>query len=109
MAAAAFAGAISLKNIQGTSMPYSVPMMLILLRLPVGALSALLGVMLINGRFIPGLSNLDTGAQIVGWAIFFGILQESVTRLVDQRGQEVMGGVHGCERPLEAGRRRRRG
>jgi hypothetical protein len=97
-AAAAFAAAISLKGIQGTSTPYSVPLMLVLLRLPVGALAALMGLVLIHGGFIPGLSNLDSAPQIIAWAVLFGILQESVTRLVDRQGKDVLNNVRGAER-----------
>ncbi|MBL1108329.1 hypothetical protein JK361_27700 [Streptomyces sp. 5-8] len=96
--AAAFAAAISLRNIQGTSTPYSVPLGLVVLRLPVGALAALMGLVLIHGGFIPGLSNLDSGPQIIAWAIIFGILQETVTRLVDRQGSAVLENVRGPER-----------
>ncbi|WP_405618094.1 hypothetical protein [Streptomyces sp. NBC_00076] len=100
-AAAAFAAAVSLKGIQGTSTPYSVPLMLVLLRIPVGALAALMGLVLIHGGFIPGLSNLDSAPQIVAWAILFGILQESVTRLVDRQGKDVLNNVRGAEREFQ--------
>ncbi|WP_328976520.1 hypothetical protein [Streptomyces canus] len=101
-AAAAFAAAVSLKGIQGTSTPYSVPLMLVLLRIPVGALAALMGLVLIHGGFVPGLSNLDSGPQIIAWAILFGILQESVTRLVDRQGKDVLDNVRGAEREFQA-------
>ncbi|MGP3979859.1 hypothetical protein [Streptomyces sp. KR80] len=101
LGAAALAGAVSIRSIQGTSTPYSVPMMLMLLRLPVGALSALLGILLIHGEFIPGLSNLNSGPQIIAWAIAFGILQESVTRMVDRQGKAVLSNVRGSERGFE--------
>ncbi|MFH8571399.1 hypothetical protein [Streptomyces sp. NPDC017993] len=101
LGAAALAGAVSIRFIQGTAMPYSVPMMLVLLRLPIGALAALLGILLIHGEFIPGLTNLDNGPQIIAWAIAFGILQESVTRMVDRQGKAVLNNVRGSERGFE--------
>ncbi|MFI5800579.1 hypothetical protein [Streptomyces sp. NPDC051677] len=106
-AAAAFAAAVSLKGIQGTSTPYSVPMMLVLLRIPVGALAALMGLVLIHGGFIPGLSSLDNGPQIIAWAILFGILQESVTRMVDRQGKDVLNNVRGAEREFQKGPRKK--
>ncbi|MGW6908419.1 hypothetical protein [Streptomyces sp. NPDC054940] len=99
--AAAFAAAVSLKGIQGTATPYSVPLMLVLLRIPVGALAALMGLVLIHGGFIPGLSNLDSAPQIIAWAVIFGILQESVTRLVDRQGKDVLNNVRGAERGFQ--------
>jgi hypothetical protein len=105
-AAAAFAAAVSLKGIQGTSTPYSVPLMLVLLRIPVGALAALMGLVLIHGGFIPGLSNLDSAPQIIAWAILFGILQESVTRLVDRQGKDILDNVRGAEREFQSSNRK---
>ncbi|GAA0680992.1 hypothetical protein GCM10010193_38380 [Kitasatospora atroaurantiaca] len=102
MCAAALAGAISLRNIQGTSTPYMVPMALMLLRLPAGALSAFIGILLIRGGFIPGLTNLDSGTQILAWAAFFGIAQESITRLIDQQGNRVLENVRSSMRGFDA-------
>ncbi|MER7309053.1 hypothetical protein E5082_29410 [Streptomyces griseoluteus] len=101
--AAAMAGSLALRKIQGTNMPYSIPAMLILLRLPIGALSALFGIMLINGQVVPGLSNLDSAAQIAAWAIIFGIAQETVTRMIDAQGNKVLGNMRGPERDFEGG------
>jgi len=102
MCAAALAGAVSLRNIQGTSTPYMVPMALMLLRLPAGAVSAFIGILLIRGRFIPGLTDLDSSTQILAWAAFFGIAQESITRLIDQQGNKVLENVRGSMRGFEA-------
>ncbi|GAA4876212.1 hypothetical protein [Kitasatospora terrestris] len=95
MCAAAVAGAISLRHIQGTATPYMVPMVLMLLRLPIGALSALLGIILVRGQFVPGLTYLDTSGQIAAWAIFFGVAQESITRMIDQQGNRVLDNARG--------------
>ncbi|MGW5200341.1 hypothetical protein [Streptomyces spiralis] len=101
--AAALAGSLAIRKIQGTTTPYSIPAMLVLLRLPVGALSALFGIMLINGRVIPGLSNLDSTSQIAAWAVIFGVAQESLTRMIDAQGNKVLGNVRGPERGIEGG------
>ncbi|MFE5753788.1 hypothetical protein ACFQ7I_08785 [Streptomyces massasporeus] len=97
---AALAGAVSLRHIQGTATPYMVPICLLLLRLPVGALAAVFGLLVIQGGFVPGLSDLDSGAQILAWALVFGIAQETVTRLVDQQGKRVLGNVRGPSRGI---------
>jgi hypothetical protein len=36
------------------------------------ALVAFLGLLLMRGQFVPGLSALDTSAQILAWALVFG-------------------------------------
>jgi hypothetical protein len=90
---AALAGAFALRSIQGTSTPYSLPVALAVLKLPSGALTAVLGLLLMRGGFIPGLSALDSSAQIIAWAIVFGSAQQLVTRFVDQQANTVLENV----------------
>ncbi len=42
---------------------------------------------------MPGLSALDTSAQILGWAAVFGYAQQLFTRFVDQRANAVLDDV----------------
>ncbi|MGW3422612.1 hypothetical protein [Streptomyces phaeochromogenes] len=95
MGAAAVASAVTLRRIKGTATPYNVPVALALLKLPTGALTAALGLILMRGAFVPGLSALDSSAQIVGWAIIFGYAQQIFTRLVDRQGQAILDAVGG--------------
>jgi hypothetical protein len=88
--AAAVASAISLRNIRGTATPYSLPVALACLKLPTGALTAVLGLLLMRGNFVPGLSALDTPAQILSWAVIFGYAQQLFTRFADQRAHAVL-------------------
>lgn len=90
LVAAAVAGATALRRLHGTSTPYGVPLALAVLKLPTGALTATFGLLLMRADFVPGLSALDTPAQIIGWAIIFGYAQELFTRFVDQRAQTVL-------------------
>ena len=93
--AAAVAAAVTLRRIRGTATPYNVPVALALLKLPTGALTAVLGLILMRGAFVPGLSALDSSAQIIGWAIIFGYAQQIFTRLVDRQGQALLDAVGG--------------
>jgi hypothetical protein len=88
--AAAVASAISLRGIRGTATPYSLPVALACLKLPTGALTAVLGLLLMRGNFVPGLSALDTPAQILSWAVIFGYAQQLFTRFADQRAHAVL-------------------
>jgi hypothetical protein len=88
--AAGLASAAALRNIRGTTTPYSLPVALALLKLPSGALTAVLGLLLMRGNFVPGLSALDTPAQIIAWAIIFGYAQQIFTRFVDARAHTVL-------------------
>jgi hypothetical protein len=91
--AAAVAAASALRRIRGTSTEYSLPVALAVLKLPTGALTALLGLLLMRGDFIPGLSALDSTAQIIAWAILFGYAQQLLTRFVDDRAQGLLADV----------------
>lgn len=93
--AAAVAAAAALRGIRGTSTPYSLPVALALLKLPTGALTAFLGLLLMRGQFVPGLSALDTSAQIIAWAVVFGYAQQLFTRLVDRQAHAVLDDVGG--------------
>jgi hypothetical protein len=100
--AAAVAAAVSLRGIKGTSTPYGLPVALALLKLPTGALTAVLGILLMRGGFVPGLSALDSSAQILAWAVVFGYAQQLFTGVVDAQAQTVLDDVSG-KSPAAAG------
>jgi tetrahydromethanopterin S-methyltransferase subunit C len=91
--AAAVTGAAALRHIRGTSTPFGVPVALTVLKLPTGALTAFLGLLLMRGGFVPGLTALDNTQQIIAWAVVFGASQQLVTGLVDRQAQNVLDSV----------------
>jgi hypothetical protein len=93
--AAAIASATALRRIRGSAEPQGLPVALALLKLPIGALTAVLGLLLMRGEFLPGLSALDTSGQILAWAIVFGYAQQLFTRFVDQQADSVLSEVRG--------------
>jgi hypothetical protein len=95
LAAAAIAAAAAIRGIRGSSEPHGLPVAVAVLKLPTGALTALLGLLLMRGGFVPGLTALDTSAQILAWALVFGYAQQLFTRLVDQQAHNVLGAVRG--------------
>jgi hypothetical protein len=97
--AAALAAAFAVRSIEGTSTPYDLPVAVALLKLPAGALTAVLGLLLMRGGFIPGLSALDTSAQIIAWAVVFGYSQQLLTHFVDVQARTVLDKVGGAENP----------
>jgi hypothetical protein len=99
LAAAAIAGAATIRRIRGSSERYGLPVALAALKLPTGAMTAFLGLLLMRGQFVPGLSALDTSAQILAWALVFGYAQQLFTRLVDQQGQTVLNSVRVPDKP----------
>src|SRR6476659_2143687 len=99
LTAAAISAAASISHIRGSSERYGLPVALAALKLPTGAITAFLGLLLMRGQFVPGLSALDTSAQILAWALVFGYAQQLFTRLVDQQGQTVLNGVPTAHSP----------
>lgn len=90
LTAAAISAAVALRNIHGTHTPIGIPISLAILKLPLGALTAVLGLLLMRGGFVPGLSALDSPPQILAWAVLFGYAQQIFTRFVDQQANVVL-------------------
>ena len=91
----ALAATLSIRNLKGTSTPYDVPVALAMLKVPMGALTAILGLVAIQGEFIPGLSELDSQGQILAYALVFGFAQQALSRLLDKQAQTLLEGLPG--------------
>lgn len=89
------AATLAIRNLKGTSTPYDVPVALAFLKVPLGVLAAILGVVAIQGSFVPGLSRLDSQGQILAYALLFGFGQQALSRLLDKRAQELVEGLPG--------------
>jgi hypothetical protein len=89
LASAAISAAVALRKVRGSS-TLAIPIALAVLKLPLGAFTAVLGILLMRGGFVPGLSALDSSAQILAWAVIFGYAQQTFTRLIDQQASVVL-------------------
>ena len=89
----ALAAAFAIRNIRGTSTPYDIPIALAALKVPTGALTAVAGLVLLRGQFVPGLSALDSQEQILAYALVLGYAQQLFTRLVDRQAQSILDNV----------------
>jgi hypothetical protein len=98
LTAAAVAAASAIRGIKGSSERFGLPVALALFKLPLGAITAFLGLLLMRGQFVPGLTALDTSAQILAWALVFGYAQQLFTRMVDRQGQVVLDSVRGADK-----------
>jgi hypothetical protein len=92
---AALVGAAALRKLKSSSTPYGVHVALAVFKLPTGAVTAVLGLLLMRADFVPGLSALDSSAQILGWAVIFGIAQQLVTRFADNQAAGLLENVGG--------------
>jgi hypothetical protein len=89
------AAAFAVRNIRGTSTPYDIPIALAVLKAPTGALTAIAGLMLLRGDFLPGLSALDSQQQILAYAFVLGYAQQVFTHFVDRQAQSILDSVPG--------------
>jgi len=89
----ALGAAFAIRKLRGSSTPYDVPTALALLKVPSGALTAVAGVLLLGGGFVPGLSELDSQRQILAYALVFGYAQQLATRFIDDRAQSILQSV----------------
>lgn len=86
----ALAAAFAIRNVRGSSTPYDIPIALAFLKVPSGSLTAVAGILLLGGGFVPGLSQLDSQRQILAYALLFGYAQQLGTRLIDNRAQSIL-------------------
>lgn len=84
------AATLSIRNLRGTSTPYDVPVALAFLKVPLGSLTAILGLVAIQGNFVPGLSVLDSQGQILAYAVVFGFAQQALTHYLDAKAQTLV-------------------
>jgi hypothetical protein len=96
-----FSAAVAIKNLTGTSTPYDVPLALALLKLPLGALTAIGVLIALQGDFVPGLSELDSQGQILAYALVFGYAQQLLTGLLDRRAESLLATAPGKEKAVE--------
>jgi hypothetical protein len=89
----ALAATVSIRNLRGTSSPYDVPIGLALLKVPLGAFTAILGLVAIRGDFVPGLSALDSQQQILAYALVLGYAQQVFTYALDRQAQSLLNGL----------------
>jgi len=98
-----FSAALAIRNLTGTSTPYDVPLALAALKAPLGALTAIGGLIALQGDFVPGLSELDSQGQILAYSLVFGYAQQILSGLIDRRAESILSSAPGKDRPIEYG------
>lgn len=80
----ALVGALAgLRNLRGSSQPVGLQFAQIALKIPAGALTALVGVILLQAALTPNTLAVENG-KIAAFAILFGAAQEPITAFVDR-------------------------
>ena len=91
--AGAAAATLMLRHLRGTSTPYDIPVALAALKLPAGALSAVLGLFAVQAGLLLGLPAIRTQGQLLAFAALFGFVgQQIMTRPMDQIGGILLAG-----------------
>lgn len=83
-------GVRSVSRTASTCNPFSLSWWQSWLKLPVGALSAIVGVFALQSRAFPAVPA-TSWVELLMWAVAFGAAQQAVTRFVDSRVQGVIG------------------
>jgi hypothetical protein len=86
---ASITGATSIRKLSGTSTPYGVPLVSLALKLPMGALTALGGLLFLRAGFGPTITSLDQ-AQVCAYALVFGASQQLFMQFVDKQAKTVL-------------------
>lgn len=90
---ASLVGAVAIRRMRGSAMPYAVPMASLVVKLPTGALTAVAGLLLIRAGVLgPNVAAAGT-AQLVAYALVFGASQQAFTRLIDIQTQNVLDSI----------------
>ena len=89
----ALSAAVSIRSLSGKVTPYGIPVAVAVLKLPIGALTAVAGIVLLGGSFVPGLSDLDSQGQILAYALVLGFAQQLVTQFIDRRAAALIAQV----------------
>jgi hypothetical protein len=90
----ALAAIIAMRRASPGSSPYRITPALSLVRVPLGGLTAVVGVMLVQSGEVPGVS-LTSASQVAVFALLFGFSQELVTRLLETRARVVQDATKG--------------
>jgi hypothetical protein len=98
----ALSATFGIQKLRGTSTPYAIPVALSFMKLPAGALTGIVGLVLVHGEFVPGLSELDSQGQILAYAVVLGVAQHLFTRFVDRRAETVLNSLPSKDSPTPA-------
>jgi hypothetical protein len=80
-----------LAKANGVRNPFSLPFFQLLLKLAMGPLFAIVGVLILQSGLISGLQPAKHLGELLVWATLFGAAQQSVTRFIDKRVNGLLG------------------
>jgi hypothetical protein len=81
------------RSSRATVTSYTLRVARMLLKVTLGAVTAIVGITFLRAGFVPGFSELKSQGEIIGYALVFGASQQLVTRIADQHGERVLKGA----------------
>lgn len=87
---AVLVGVVAVRRLRGTSTPYSVGLASLALKVPAGAVSAVVGIVLVH--LLKGFA-IGSALELKAYAVVFGAAQQTVTTLVDRQAQNVLNSI----------------
>jgi hypothetical protein len=86
----ALVGAVAgLRKLRGSTQPIGLQVAQLVLKVPTGALTALVGIVLLQAALTPSLQPVSRG-KLAAFAILFGAAQEALTSLVDRTAGQLL-------------------
>lgn len=82
-------GAIALRSLRRKAAPYALPISQALLKVPMGAVLAITGVMLLQSKLIDAMQPIPA-PDVLTYALIFGFAQQLITRLIDKRADSIV-------------------
>lgn len=95
------AGAGPVSRLGGVYNPSNLPWYSLLLKIQMGALCGLIGVLFVLGGFAPEIHDAFNWKDVVLWGVVFGAAQQAVTRLVDRRVAAMVSTHATTDNPLD--------
>ncbi len=90
MLGAALPMAGRLQRMGGSWNPYSLPFWQEMIKLPIGALTAVTGLLLVGTDWLPLLKDPTSWRQVAAYAVVFGVVQLALTHTIDTRAEKLL-------------------
>jgi hypothetical protein len=87
---AALAGVRAIAGSRKDITPYSLTVTQAALKAATGAATAVVGMLFLSAGIVPGLSQLQSQAAILAYAVVFGYAQQLLTGMIDQRANAML-------------------
>jgi len=87
---ASLAGVRAITGSRKVATPYSLTVTQAALKAATGAATAVIGVLSLSAGIVPGLSQLQSQAAILAYAVVFGYAQQLLTGVIDQRANDIL-------------------